>query len=278
MSDAGRCREVAVLAQGGAGPEGERHGLVRLAVENPGWEAAVAGQFAMLRPVCFGQELTWARPLSLFGVTPERLEFLIQVAGRGTRRLAAMNPGDRLVLWGPLGRGFAVEPDTPTLLLAGGVGLAPFAPYIAAHPRPENLRLVFGHRPPLSAYPFAEMAANIQAESFHEEKPGDLDRFTALLRERLAGYRDGLVLSCGPRPFLAAVADMGRAAGARVQVSLENRMACGVGACLGCVEKDASGELVQTCVRGPVFWAKDLEAFSEHHGTPGKNGGCSCGN
>lgn len=278
MADAGGCREVAVLARGGLSPEGERHGLVRLAVENPGGTKAVAGQFAMLRPVCFGQELTWARPLSLFGVTPERLEFFIQVAGRGTRRLAAMNPGDRLVLWGPLGRGFAVEPDTPTLLLAGGVGLAPFAPYIAAHPRPENLRLVFGHRPPLAAYPFAEMAANIQAESFHEEKPGDLDRFTALLRERIAGYRDGLVLGCGPRPFLAAVADMGRAAGARVQVSLENRMACGVGACLGCVEKDASGELVQTCVRGPVFWAKDLEAFSGHHGTPGKNGGCACGN
>jgi dihydroorotate dehydrogenase electron transfer subunit len=278
MADGDRCREVAVISRDFTSPEGERQGLVRLAVENPGWDKAVAGQFAMLRPTGFGQELTWARPLSLFGITPGSVEFLIQIAGRGTRRLAAMNPGDRLVLWGPLGRGFAVEPDTPTLLLAGGVGLAPFAPYIAAHPRPENLRLVFGHRPPLAAYPFAEMAAAIQAESFHEEKPGDLDRFTALLRERIAGCRDGLVLSCGPRPFLAAVADMGRAAGARVQVSLENRMACGVGACLGCVEKDASGELVQTCVRGPVFWAKDLEAFSEHHGTSGKNGGCSCGN
>jgi len=278
MADGDRCREVAVISREFTSPEGERQGLVRLAVENPGWEAAVAGQFAMLRPTGFGQELTWARPLSLFGVTPGSVEFLIQIAGRGTRRLAELSPGDRLVLWGPLGRGFAVEPDTPTLLLAGGVGLAPFAPYIATHPRPENLRLAFGHRPPLAAYPFAEMAANIQAESFHEEKPGDLERFTALMRERIAGYRDGLVLSCGPRPFLAAVSDMGRAAGARVQVSLENRMACGVGACLGCVEKDASGEPVQTCVRGPVFWAKDLEAFSGGGETSGKNGGCACGN
>ncbi|MDQ7832187.1 MAG: dihydroorotate dehydrogenase electron transfer subunit [Desulfovibrionaceae bacterium] len=278
MADAGGCREVAVLSRGAESPEGERHGLWRLAVENPGWTKAVAGQFAMLRPLRFGRELTWARPLSLFGVTPERVEFFIQVAGRGTAHLAAMNPGDRLVMWGPLGRGFAVEPDTPTLLLAGGVGLAPFAPYIAAHPRPDNLRLVFGHRPPLAAYPFAKMAATIQAESFHEEKPGDLDRFTALLRERLADYANGLVLACGPRPFLAAVADMGRAAGARVQVSLENRMACGVGACLGCVEKDAKGELVQTCVRGPVFWARELAAFDGGLETPGSREGCACGN
>lgn len=278
MTKDGTCREVTVVSRGFLSPNGERHGLWRLTVTNPGWDRVAAGQFAMLRPPSFGQDLVWARPFSIFGVTPGTVEFLIQTAGRGTARLAELSPGDPLVMWGPLGRGFAVEPDTPTLLLAGGVGIAPFAPYAAFHPAPGNLRLVFGHRVPLDAYPYADLAGRIRAESFHEKEPGDLDRFLDLLRRRVADYPGGLVLACGPRPFLAAVADMGRTAGARVQVSLENRMACGVGACLGCVEKDASGEPVQTCVRGPVFWAKDLAAFSGNPETAGEGGGCPCGN
>lgn len=278
MADGDRCREVAVISREFTSPEGQRHGILRLAVENPGWPKASPGQFAMLRPTGFGLELTWARPLSLYVVAPDRVEFLVQVAGRGTSRLAALSPGDRLVMWGPLGRGFAVEPDTPTLLLAGGVGLAPFRFYAAAHPRPGNLHLVFGHRPPLAAYPFAETTAGMSAESFREERPGDLERFTALLRRRVADRKDGLILCCGPGPFMAAVASMAREAGARAQVSLENRMACGVGACLGCVEKDASGEPVQTCVRGPVFWTHELEAFSGGVETSGPKEGCTCGN
>ncbi|QLA19589.1 dihydroorotate dehydrogenase electron transfer subunit [Desulfolutivibrio sulfoxidireducens] len=277
MVDHDTCREVTVISRGPLSQAGQQSGLWRLAVANPGWDKVAAGQFAMLRPPSFGLEMAWARPFSIFGVTPGTVEFFIQTTGRGTARLAELSPGDPLVMWGPLGRGFAVEPDTPTLLLAGGVGIAPFGPYIASHPAPGILRLLFGHRVPLDAYPFAAMAGTIRAESFHEKEPGDLDRFLGLLRERVAGYSGGLVLACGPRPFLAAVADMGRAVGARVQVSLENRMACGVGACLGCVEKDVTGQLLQTCVRGPVFWAKDLAAFSGEPGTAGESGGCACG-
>ncbi len=278
MADTGHCREVTVVSRGFLSQNGERHGLWRLAVANPGWDRVAAGQFAMLRPPSFGLEMAWARPFSIFGITPGTVEFFIQTTGRGTARLAELSVGDPLVMWGPLGRGFAVEPDTPTLLLAGGVGIAPFGPYIAAHPEPGNLRLLFGHRVPLDAYPYAELAGRVPAESFHEKGPGDLDRFLDLLRRRVADYPGGLVLACGPRPFLAAVADMGRTAGARVQVSLENRMACGVGACLGCVEKDASGEPVQTCVRGPVFWAGELAAFSGNPETAGEGGGGACGN
>lgn len=105
-------------------------------------------------------------------------------------------------------------------------------------------------------------------EAHQEKAPADLERFLTLVRERIAACaaRDGLVLACGPTPFLKAVQKDALDCGARAQLSLENRMACGVGACLGCVTRTTekwpvpakAGAPVQTCTNGPVFWADQI--------------------
>jgi len=253
-----RCYDVKVLGIRPHGPEGQEFGLWLLELENPGFGAVEPGQFAMLRPPSWGFDPLWARPFSICRALTDRLVFHFQVAGRGTRALTGLAPGDTVTVWGPLGKGFAVEPGVPTLLLAGGIGLAPFVEYAATHPTPGQLSLLFGHRPPLSCYPYEDLARMTNAESFQDKTAEDIPRFVALLEKRMAAHSGNLALACGPTPFLKAVQVAAGKHGVRCQVSLENRMACGVGACLGCVAKDQSGHNVQTCTKGPVFWSHEV--------------------
>ncbi|GFK92588.1 Dihydroorotate dehydrogenase B (NAD(+)), electron transfer subunit [Fundidesulfovibrio magnetotacticus] len=249
------CRDVPVLAVAPAGPEGLANGLWRLELENPGFTGVKPGQFAMLRPPAWGFDPLWARPLSISRALDDRIVFHFLVAGRGTAAFTRLAPGEPVTVWGPLGQGFAVEPGAPTLLVGGGIGIAPFVEYAATHPTPGKLALLFGHRPPRSCYPYDELGAMIAVESFQDKTPEDIPRFVELLEKRIAEHAGGLVLACGPTPLLRSVKNLADKHGVRAQVSLENRMACGVGACLGCVAENPEGHRVQTCVKGPVFWA-----------------------
>ncbi len=232
--------------------------LFELLLSLPGWDFR-PGQFVMLRPPEWGLDLVWGRPLSIADVREEGLRLLVQAIGRGTRRLSELRSGQVVTVWGPLGNSFAVEADKPTLLLAGGIGIAPFVGYAARHPRPENVRLLFGHRLPGECYPLADFAGLGKTEAMREQNPGDLDRFIEHLGQTMRQYaHGGLVLACGPEPFLRTVRKLALTLKARVQLSLENRMACGVGACLGCVARNGKNQLVQTCTHGPVFWAEDV--------------------
>ncbi|KAF0233480.1 MAG: dihydroorotate dehydrogenase electron transfer [Desulfovibrionaceae bacterium] len=253
-----RCKDVTVLSLTPHGPEGRENGLWLLELENPGLAKARPGQFAMLRPASWGFDPLWARPLSICRALPDRLVFNFLVAGRGTSALTRLTPGDKVTLWGPLGHGFAVEPGVRTLMLAGGIGIAPFVEYAAVHPTPGQLSLLFGHRPPLSCYPYEDLAQTVGAESFQDRSAEDIPRFVELLEKRMAEHAGALALACGPTPFLRSVKAAAEKYGVRCQISLENRMACGVGACLGCVAETPDGERVQTCTRGPVFWSNEI--------------------
>lgn len=247
--------------------------------EGPAWQDWAPGQYVMVRPEAWGPEMTWARPFSICMVARELVLFF-QVVGRGTGRLETLKHGDPVQLVGPLGTSFAVEREAPTLLLAGGMGIAPFVGYVQKHPAPSRLTLRFGHRIPLEYYPFDLFDGKIYAYNHHEKEPGDLERFLEVVESQIREYaeQNGLVLACGPKPFLRAVQDMCFRHGAKAQLSLESRMACGVGACLGCVVQplldSASGknrsahpvpELmhkglpVPSCTCGPVFWADSLD-------------------
>lgn len=234
--------------------------IVDLTLAPPPWRPK-PGQFVMLRPASFGQELTWGRPLSICRCDDSGLRVVFQTVGRGTRRLAALRPGDTVTAWGPLGRGFQTKGDGPYLLLAGGIGLAAFGLYATPEHRLPSARLLFGHRLPLEAYPlYAEMAAALPCEAMRQTTAADIDAFAAELSRRIQALGPaGTVLCCGPAPMLRAVARLCLEHGVAGQVSLEHRMGCGVGACLGCVATTAAGEPVPTCVHGPVF---DVRALS----------------
>ncbi len=253
------CQDVTVLEMRSIGQSEKAGSFFELSLEVAGWKGWKPGQFVMLRPVNWGLELTWGRPFSISGSGEGWFSIFFQVLGRGTSRLAKLAKGDKVTVWGPLGNGFAVEENTPTLLMAGGVGLAPFLAYSQVHPKPKNLELFFAHRVPLDCYPMQRIQEQAKVTTMREKTASDLPAIIEVIERKVEQYKDGLILCCGPTPFMRTVQKVALKIGARAQVSLESRMACGVGACLGCVCSDGQGNNVQTCTSGPVFWAKDVE-------------------
>lgn len=256
------CDETTVVSLTPVGPSaGADKPLWLLDLAMPSWGRWRPGQFVMLRPAAWGLDPLWARPFSICMAEAGVLRVFFQDAGRGTAALIRIRPGERVVVWGPLGTGLAVRPQTPTLLLAGGMGLAPFIGYARAHPDPARLHLILGHRQDRACYPLDLLPKGLSREVLRQQTPTELHAFVAYLEEKIREYakKDGLVLACGPHPFLRAVHGPALKYGVKTQLSLENRMACGVGACLGCVAEAAQGPPVRVCNQGPVFWATDIK-------------------
>ena len=252
--------------------EGERR-LYALRLTLPDWPGWKPGQFVMLRKPGAQIHLL-ARPFSICRVAAKNLVLFFQVAGKATDELAQLAVGDVLDIWGPLGNTIAVEKDGPTLLLAGGVGIAPFVGYVEEHPAPWNISMEFGHTAPLDSYPMYSLNEKILVDNFWERKPEDLPKFIDRIEERMAQHakavlespqKTGLVVACGPLPFMKTVQKFAEKYKVKTQLCMENRMACGVGACLGCVVKVPKSEgamgptFVQVCSRGPNFWSDGVE-------------------
>ena len=256
------------------GNTGTQAGCYAMRLTPPPWKAWSPGQFIMLRPSRSSSEILWARPFSICRASSRELLIVFQVRGRVTSAMARLAPGDLLDVWGPLGNALAMEAKTPTLLRAGGIGIAPFVGYVHAHPSPRDITMEFGHRMPLSCYPFDSISEKAMAGAHHEQSEQDREDFLRLVDGRIRQFAGkGLVLACGPAPFLEFVQSLSLQYKARAQLCLETRMACGIGACLGCVVKAvlpppgesggpalrasaaARAEAVQTCTCGPNFWA-----------------------
>ncbi|MCF8038363.1 MAG: dihydroorotate dehydrogenase electron transfer subunit [Desulfohalobiaceae bacterium] len=232
--------------------------FIHLRLQSPNWEWT-PGQFVMLRPSSWGPDPFGARPFSIADLDEQGLHIYFQVVGRGTKLLAGLAPGDRVHVWGPLGRGFDYGLENPLLLLAGGMGLAPFVGLIKSHPTPINLELIFGHRHDLEGYPFQELKQQTLAWSFQDKSAEDLLELKRVLGLKIRGYApEGEILACGPFPFLKMVKELSKGCGARTQVSLETVMMCGVGACLGCVVPGENKASLKACSQGPVFRAEEV--------------------
>jgi len=262
------------------GNAGIETGFYALRLTPPEWERWAPGQFVMLRPSQASPEYMWGRPFSICRVTPRDMVIFFQIRGRATTAMSKLVSGDVLDVWGPLGNSFAMEAKTPTLLLAGGIGIAPFVGYVQNHPTPWDLSMEFGHRMPIECYPIDSITEYTMAEAHLEKDATDRQPFIDRMDQRIAQYAEnGLVLACGPTPFLQTVQLLSQRHKARTQLSLETRMACGVGACLGCVVKThlppddgapivvhgesdfalrSRGHNVQTCTCGPIFWADSV--------------------
>jgi NAD(P)H-flavin reductase len=200
------------------------YALVR--VDRGTLDPGVPGQFFMLEAP--GRVLP--RPMSLCLAPKGELAFLLDPIGPGTRALAALEPGDRIHVLGPLGNGFRLDVPRP-LLVGGGIGIAPL-PYLSE--ALEHPPAVLGFR----SEHHAEAAALVPN--------ADVVIDPVLVTEVLPEGRD--VLACGPEPMLEAV----RALRPDAQLAWEAPMACGYGACYGCVV-EIDGDLKRLCVEGPVL-------------------------
>jgi NAD(P)H-flavin reductase len=199
-----------------------------LRLERGGLDPGVPGQFFMLEAP--GRLLP--RALSLCLAPRRELAFLIDPIGPGTQALCSLEPGDAIHVFGPLGNGYRLDVPRP-VLVGGGIGIAPL-PYLAE---------ALGGAPAVLGFRTEEhaLAAALLPGAEVVVDP-------VLVTEIIPGGHS--VLACGPEPMLRAV----RAAHPTAQLAWEAPMACGYGACYGCVV-EIDGELKRLCVEGPVLAA-----------------------
>lgn len=226
----------------------------------------IPGQFAMLKIEGEGR-IILPRPFSIHNFEGGRkgswLNFLFKVVGKGTSLLAKLPVTSPVMVLAPLGKGF---PDPPTghkaLLIAGGMGIAPLFPLalrLKASPSPPSL--FYGAKSHEDLVCLSEVTdmEGIKIKTATEDGTGgEKGVVTDLLRNEDDEERSRTVIyACGPEPMLQNVARFATERKVPCWISLERRMACGLGACLGCVVETQRG-YKKVCSDGPVFEANDI--------------------
>jgi len=244
--------------------EGGANRRLRLSVGND-WPAAEPGQFVMLSPGALGStprvDPLLPRPMAIYRVSGAELDVLYKVTGRGTALLADARPGERVRVVGPLGRGFpAPAPGERALLVGGGTGIASLYDLAARAAERARVSVLLGARSAADLMGREDFAA-LDVELLVATEDGSEGRrglVTELLEDRLAEGPGARVYACGPTAMMRRAAELAAARGASCHVSLENRMACGFGICLGCAVPAATEGFDLVCRDGPVFDARNL--------------------
>ena len=222
--------------------------------------ATMPGQFAELR-VDNTPSVVLRRPISVHSFDAEKNEigFLVQVVGDGTRWLASLKVGDKVNTLMPLGNGFTmpIERGGRYLLVGGGVGSAPL--YYLAEQLKKNgndFVILIGARAEKDLYRRDAYEALGRVEYTTED--GSLGEKGYVTNHSVLAEKFDRIYTCGPKPMMLAVAKYARENGIACEVSLENKMACGLGACLCCVEDTKEGHKC-VCTDGPVFSIDELK-------------------
>ncbi len=240
----------------------DRLWLLTLEVEELG-RLVEAGQFVhMLIPGMEGHILR--RPFSVYQVSDDKRQVVIlyQVVGFGSRQLSTVAPGAEVDLMGPVGHGWCAPADARhALLVAGGVGAAPL--FMHAQELVSSgveVEVVLGAQTAsaLVCEPkYHELLGGEPYLATDDGSRGHKGFVTDLVAQRIAEKQFDYVACCGPEPMMRAVSDITLKAGIPTSISLEKRMACGIGACLSCIVETVDGRK-RSCVDGPVFDASKV--------------------
>lgn len=222
-------------------------------------QEAQAGQFVHIRVPGF----TLRRPISICELDKAAgtLRILVDIRGEGTEELAKRKEGDLLDIMGPLGNGFELlDPSKKVVVVGGGIGVPPMLE-TAKHYGPNATAIVGFRNKDLQILTedFAKAGCPVLLCT-DDGSAGQKGLVTDLLRQRFAQEPVDIVYACGPKIMLKFVAQLCKEQGVRCQVSMEERMGCGVGACLVCACKtrreDGSETYSHVCKNGPVFDAE----------------------
>lgn len=221
------------------------------------------GQFFNLQPLDSTAPLL-RRPISICDARADEMDLLIQVVGDGTRLLVQRRPGATLDAVGPLGTTFEADPSRPSLMIAGGVGVAPLH-YLAQSIRRES----GGKNAPIT---FCYGARNADGFVLLDELGAVADSLVLTTEDGSKGEQgyvtthaapfmmpDTQIFVCGPSPMMNAALGLMRERGVEGFLSLENQMGCGVGSCQGCVVPTRKG-MLRVCCEGPVVDSRLLDS------------------
>lgn len=241
-------------------------------------KAAVPGQFIAVYPNDSARLLP--RPISICETDPEKelLRIVYRVAGEGTKELSSCRAGDTLSIMGPLGNGFPLK-DKKALLIGGGIGIPPMLELAKALSCEKTAVLGFRDSQTFLAEEIGKYAG--LAVATEDGSVGT--KGTVLDAIKAQGLKADIIYACGPTPMLRALKEYAAKEGIECWISLEERMACGVGACLGCVchskdvDEHSNVRNKRVCKDGPVFLADEVELLSTEEQRERIQSGCMCG-
>lgn len=238
-------------------------GIHEMYIETAAAKYAKPGQFVMVYPNDASALLP--RPISICeNVGGKVLRLVYRVQGKGTREFSMYNKGEEVKVMGPLGNGFPVEKAAgkKSLLIGGGIGVPPILELSKALFK-EDITILAGYRnddlflnKDFKKYAKLEIATE-------DGSVGVKGNVMDIIRER--NLKCDVIFACGPMPMLRAIKKYAEEQGIEAYISLEERMACGIGACLGCVckttKKDGHSHVnnARVCTEGPVFEAREVD-------------------
>lgn len=229
--------------------------------ENIAKEAA-AGQFVSL----YGRDASrlLPRPISICEISNDKIRVVYRVVGAGTEEISGYVQGDEIEILGPLGNGFSLQKKS-AMLIAGGIGIPPMVELAKKLKEngTEKILSVIGYR---DGNLFLKKELEKYSTVFVATEDGSAGTkgnvMNAIQEHKLMAE---VIYSCGPKPMLRAVKKFGIENEIETQISMEERMACGIGACLGCIcqstEVDEHSHVhnKRVCKDGPVFDAREVE-------------------
>ena len=222
------------------------------------------GQFVQVR-VSAGTDPFLRRTFSVSGASPDSgsIELLVDTVGRGTELLCSMKRGGIIDIIGPLGTGFDIVQANGfhAVLVGGGSGAAPliFLADRLSRTKGNRIDFLYGARTESLLRAVTGLPKNVVFHAATDDGSSGYHGFvTPLLETFFADSIPSMVYTCGPLPMMKAVAEICLRGSVRCQVSLEERMACGFGVCLGCTVMNKEGKMIRSCVEGPVFYSDEV--------------------
>lgn len=225
---------------------------------------AKAGQFVMIYP--HDSKTLLPRPISICEITNRGLRFVYRIAGAGPREFSTWKEGDKVRLLGPVGNGFPIEEAVgkDVVVMGGGIGVPPILELSKnLSGKAKTVTAVLGYRNS-DLFLKEDFDRVVSTEIATEDgSVGVKGNVLTLMEEKK--LKADVIMACGPMPMLRAIKAYAEKEGIVAYISLEERMACGVGACLGCVcktvKKDGHSHVnnARVCTEGPVFDAREVE-------------------
>ena len=201
------------------------------------------------------------RPIAICKVEGREVTFCYQIKGEGTQQLKGMEAGTKLNVLMPLGNGFYLEEhERKIALVGGGVGVFPLISVLRQYASTKEIAAYIGYRNKgavcgVEDFAKAQKFIAVTDDGSYGAQMNAVQAFAADLEK---GNRPDVILSCGPTPMLRALQSLAEKENIPCYVSLEERMGCGIGACLVCVCDMTDGKRARVCKDGPVFNAKDV--------------------
>lgn len=240
-------------------------GIYKFSVEAPEIaKEAKPGQFLEIKVSETG-EVFLRRPISIYNIDKSIIEFIFQVKGKGTELLANKEVGDKIDIIGPLGKGtFEIKEYKKVFIIGGGIGTYPLYELAKQLKVKSEVSMYMGFRNKELVTLEKEFGsvANELILATDDGSYGKKGFAIDYLKEDCKKAKPDIIFACGPLPMLKAVQEFANSNNISCQMSLEERMSCGIGACLGCAVKVVSGKeerFGHVCKEGPVFYATDVE-------------------